>query len=81
MNIYKDWKAKLERAYSFMLKYSKITVCSSQYCQTVLSLVEIFEKKQNLCCAVIRGFPRILEKNQMALTLVALFQDCFMSLL
>ena len=24
----KDWKAKLESAYSFMLKYSKITVCS-----------------------------------------------------
>ena len=28
MNIYKDWKAKLESAYSFMLKYSKITVCT-----------------------------------------------------
>ena len=27
MNIYKDWKAKLESAYSFRLKYSKITVC------------------------------------------------------
>ena len=27
MNIYKDWKAKLERAYSFIFKYSKITVC------------------------------------------------------
>ena len=27
MNIYKDWKAKLESAYSFILKYSKITVC------------------------------------------------------
>ena len=26
MNIYKDWKAKLESAYSFMLKYSKTTV-------------------------------------------------------
>ena len=26
MNIQKDWKAKLESAYSFMLKYSKITV-------------------------------------------------------
>jgi hypothetical protein len=26
MNIWKDWKAKLESAYSFMLKYSKITV-------------------------------------------------------
>ena len=24
----KDWKAKLESAYSFMLKYSKITVCA-----------------------------------------------------
>ena len=23
----KDWKAKLESAYSFTLKYSKITVC------------------------------------------------------
>ena len=29
MNIQKDWKAKLESAYSFMLKYSKITVCQS----------------------------------------------------
>ena len=27
MNIQKDWKAKLESAYSFMLNYSKITVC------------------------------------------------------
>ena len=27
MNIYKDWKAKLESADAFMLKYSKITVC------------------------------------------------------
>ena len=27
MNIQKDWKAKLESAYSFMLKYSKITEC------------------------------------------------------
>ena len=26
MNVEKDWKAKLESAYSFMLKYSKITV-------------------------------------------------------
>ena len=26
MNIQKDWKANLESAYSFMLKYSKITV-------------------------------------------------------
>ena len=29
MNIGKDWKEKLEGAYSFMLKYSKITVCLS----------------------------------------------------
>ena len=27
MNIQKDWNAKLEIAYTFMLKYSKITVC------------------------------------------------------
>ena len=27
MIIEKDWNAKLEIAYSFMLKYSKITVC------------------------------------------------------
>ena len=26
MNTKKEWKAKLESAYSFMLKYSKITV-------------------------------------------------------
>ena len=29
MNILKDWKAKLESAYSFMLNFSKITVCIS----------------------------------------------------
>ena len=29
MNIQKDWKAILESAYSFMLKYSKITVWST----------------------------------------------------
>ena len=28
MNIQEDWKAKLEGAYSFMLKYSKIAVCN-----------------------------------------------------
>ena len=28
MNIKKDWKAKLESAYAFMLKYPKITVCA-----------------------------------------------------
>ena len=28
MNIQKDWKAKLESAYSFMLRYSKKTVCN-----------------------------------------------------
>ena len=28
MNTQKDWKAKLESAYSFMLKHSKITVCA-----------------------------------------------------
>ena len=27
MNIQKDWKAKSESAYYFMLKYSKIAVC------------------------------------------------------
>ena len=27
MNIYKDWKAKSDSPYFFMLKYSKITVC------------------------------------------------------
>ena len=29
MNIQKDWEAKLESAYFFMLKYSKITVCNA----------------------------------------------------
>ena len=29
MSIEKDWKAKLESAYSFMLKYSTVTVCYS----------------------------------------------------
>ena len=28
MNILKDWKAKLESGYSFMLNYSKITACT-----------------------------------------------------
>ena len=31
MNIYKDWKVKLESAYSCMLKYSRITVCMNGY--------------------------------------------------
>ena len=31
INIKKDWKAKLESAYSFMLKYSKITVWFIKY--------------------------------------------------
>ena len=30
MNIYQDWKVKLESVYFFMLKYSKITVWFSQ---------------------------------------------------
>ena len=30
MNIENDWKAKLESAYSFMFKYSEITVCYSK---------------------------------------------------
>ena len=30
INIQKDWKEKLESAYSFMLKYSKITVCQTK---------------------------------------------------
>ena len=33
MNPYKDWKAKLESASSFMLKYSKITVCHIKNCK------------------------------------------------
>ena len=33
MNIQKDWKATLESAYSFMLKYSKITVWDMPYCK------------------------------------------------
>jgi hypothetical protein len=51
------------------------------YGQTVLFLVEILAERQNLCCAGIRGFQKIMEGNQMFSTLVALFQDCFMSLL
>jgi hypothetical protein len=35
MNILKDWKAKLESAYSFMLKYSKITVCTGTIIQII----------------------------------------------
>ena len=31
MNIKNDWEAKLESVYSFMLKYSKITVCRSYF--------------------------------------------------
>jgi hypothetical protein len=38
MNIWKDWKAKLESAYSFMLKYSKITACGAS--STVATLLE-----------------------------------------
>ena len=36
MNIWKDWKAELESAYSLMLEYSKITVCA--ICKTVNSI-------------------------------------------
>jgi hypothetical protein len=50
------------------------------YGQTVLFLVEILVER-HLCCAGIRGFQKIMEGNQMYSTLVALFQDCFMSLL
>ena len=35
MNIYKDWKAKLESAYSFILKYSKTTVCHVHFFMNV----------------------------------------------
>ena len=37
INIWKNWKAKLESAYSFMLKYFKITVCfeRNEDCATV----------------------------------------------
>ena len=34
MNIQKDWKAKLKSAYSFMFKYSKITVCGDKVSTT-----------------------------------------------
>ena len=48
MNIQKDWTVKVECAYSFMLKYYKITVCSC----TELTLQELKRKlvifKQNL---------------------------------
>ena len=50
MNIQKDWKAKLESAYSFMLKYSKITVWSRELghriCKEVVSrqMLEQIEK-------------------------------------
>ena len=49
MNIYKHWKANLENAYSFMLKYSKIIVWSSilpklQLCQLMMNHIHFFSK-------------------------------------
>ena len=35
MNMQKDWKAKLEFAYSFMLEYSKITVCTPMHIRMI----------------------------------------------
>ena len=45
MNIKKDWKAKLKSAYSFMLKYSKITVCDGY-----IWWLKLFVKDMNLEC-------------------------------
>ena len=36
MTIQKDWEAKLESAYSFILKYSKMTVCAAAIAQLLL---------------------------------------------
>ena len=45
MNIQKDWKAKLESAHSFMLKYSEITVCTNlretEMLKVALKILEI----------------------------------------
>ena len=38
--IQKDWKAKLESVYSFMLKYLKITVCTLKYVATAYTCFE-----------------------------------------
>ena len=50
MNIYKDWKAKLESAYSFILKYSEIIVCDSSYvCNLLTSNIVLFAIKLHKC--------------------------------
>ena len=45
MNIQKDWKAKFESAYSFMLKYSKITEWNDYY-QTIM--IDMYFEKENI---------------------------------
>ena len=40
-NVKKDWKAKLESSYSFMLKYSKITVCGTKFMFSLFSLKNV----------------------------------------
>ena len=46
--IYKDWKPKLEGACSFILKYSKITVCSEQI--LILCSAQTKPNEKHACC-------------------------------
>ena len=46
INIQKDWKAKLESAYSFMLKYSKI---KSVFSKKATKIDEIFTVDLTAC--------------------------------
>ena len=43
-----DWKAKLESAYSFMLKHSKTTVCGTVYCALTRQLFQVQTIKSGL---------------------------------
>ena len=69
MNIQKDWKATLESAYSFMFKYSKITVWDMPYCKfqpkNKISTIQISTSVKTLFGSnslrwprgLVRGFP------------------------
>ena len=70
MNIYKNRKAKLESAYSFMLKYSKITVCNQLHCSftyTATSSNGIFDLMVDPLSEIDSGFIQTQFSNPLIL--------------